>query len=225
MEHQPGTAWWPGWKEHTTVSMEACDMAIDAALVKKLRDACGAGMMDCKMALTEAQGDMDEALKILRKKGMATADKKSARATNAGLVDTYIHPGAQVGVLIEVNCETDFVARNEDFKAFVHDVAIHIAAASPLWVSRDDIPEEVKASEMEIYAAQAKTSGKPEAVLAKIAEGKLSKWYTEVALLEQPFVKDPEKTIEDLRREIIGKIGENIEIRRFARFRVGEGAA
>ncbi len=135
-------------------------MAIDASLVKKLRDACGAGMMDCKMALTEAQGDMDEALKILRKKGMATADKKSARATNAGLIDYYIHPGAQVGVLIEVNCETDFVARNDDFKGFVHDVAIHIAASSPLWVSRDDIPEDVKASEMEIYAAQAKTSGK-----------------------------------------------------------------
>lgn len=200
-------------------------MAIDASLVKKLRDACGAGMMDCKMALTEAQGDMEEALKILRKKGMATADKKSARATNAGLVDYYIHPGAQVGVLIEVNCETDFVARNDNFKGFVHDVAIHIAAAAPLWVSRDDIPEEVKASEMEIYTAQAKTSGKPEAVLAKIAEGKLSKWYTEVALLEQPFVKEPDKTIEDLRREIIGKIGENIEIRRFVRFRVGEGAA
>jgi elongation factor Ts len=200
-------------------------MAIDAALVKKLRDACGAGMMDCKMALTEAQGDMDEALKILRKKGMATADKKSARATNAGLIDYYIHPGAQVGVLIEVNCETDFVARNENFKGFVHDVAIHIAASSPLWVSREDIPEDVKASETEIYTAQAKTSGKPEAVLAKIAEGKLAKWFGEVALLEQPFVKDPDKTIEELRREIIAKIGENIEIRRFVRFRVGEGVA
>lgn len=200
-------------------------MAIDAALVKKLRDACGAGMMDCKMALTEAQGNMDEALKILRKKGMASADKKASRATNEGMIDYYIHPGAKVGVLIEVNCETDFVARNEDFKAFVHDVAIHIAAAAPLWVSRDEIPEEVKASEMEIYAAQAKTSGKPEAVLAKITEGKLNKWYTEVVLLEQPFVKDPEKTIEDLRRAIIAKIGENIEIRRFARFRVGDGVA
>jgi elongation factor Ts len=200
-------------------------MAIDASLVKKLRDACGAGMMDCKMALTEAQGDMDEALKVLRKKGMATADKKSARATNAGLIDYYIHPGAQIGVLLEVNCETDFVARNEDFKGFVHDVAIHIAAASPLWVSREDIPEDVKASEMEIYSAQAKTSGKPEAVIAKIAEGKLTKWFGDVALLEQSFVKDPDKTIEDLRREIIAKIGENIEIRRFVRFKVGEGVA
>jgi len=205
--------------------MEANDMAVDAGLVKKLRDACGAGMMDCKMALVEAEGDMDEALKILRKKGMASADKKASRAANEGMIDYYIHPGAKVGVLIEVNCETDFVARNVDFKAFVHDVAMHIAAASPLWVSREDVPEETKAAEVEIYAAQAKASGKPEAVLVKIAEGKLNKWYGEVALLEQPFVKDPDKTIEDLRREIIAKIGENIEIRRFARFRVGDGVA
>lgn len=200
-------------------------MSVDAGLVKKLRDACGAGIMDCKMALTEAEGDMDEALKILRKKGMASADKKSSRAVNEGMVDYYIHPGAKVGVLIEVNCETDFVARNDDFKAFAHDVAMHIAAASPLWVSREDIPEDTKAAEMEIYSAQAKASGKPEAVIGKIAEGKLNKWYADVALLEQPFVKDPDKTIEDLRREIIGKIGENIEIRRFARFRVGDGVA
>lgn len=200
-------------------------MSVDAALVKKLRDACGAGIMDCKMALNEAQGDMDEALKILRKKGMATADKKSARATNEGIVDYYIHPGAKVGVLVEVDCETDFVARNEDFKAFVHDVAMHIAAASPVWVTRDDIPEEAKATEMEIYAAQAKASGKPEAVIEKIAEGKLNKWFTEVVLMEQPFVKDPDRSIEELRREIIAKIGENIEVRRFARFRVGDGVA
>ncbi len=171
-------------------------MNVDAGLVKKLRDACGAGIMDCKMALTEAQGDMDEAIKILRKKGMATADKKSARATNEGMVDYYIHPGAKVGVLIEVNCETDFVARNEDFKAFVHDVAMHIAAASPAWVSREDIPEDTKAAEIEIYSAQAKQSGKPEAVIAKIAEGKLAKWYSTVVLLEQEFVKDSEKTID-----------------------------
>jgi elongation factor Ts len=205
--------------------MEANDMSVDAGLVKKLRDACGAGIMDCKMALTEAEGDMDEALKILRKKGMASADKKSARAVNEGMIDYYIHPGAKVGVLVEVNCETDFVARNDDFKAFVHDVAMHIAAASPLWVSREDIPEDTKAAEMEIYSAQAKASGKPEAVISKIAEGKLNKWYADVALLEQPFVKDPDKTIEHLRREIVGKIGENIEIRRFARFRVGDGVA
>jgi elongation factor Ts len=200
-------------------------MDIDAGLVKKLREACGAGVMDCKMALTEAQGDMDEAIKLLRKKGMATADKKSAREANEGMIDAYIHPGSKVGVLVEVNCETDFVARNEDFKAFVHDIAMHIAAASPAWVSREDIPEEIIAAELEIYAAQAKQTGKPEAVIQKIAEGKLTKWYSTVVLLEQEFVKDPEKTVDDLRREFIGKIGENIEIRRFARFRMGDEVA
>jgi len=200
-------------------------MSIDAGQVKRLRDACGAGIMDCKMALTEAQGDVEEAVKILRKKGMASADKKSSRATNEGMVDYYIHPGAKVGVLIEVNCETDFVARNEDFRAFVHDVAMHIAAASPAWVSREDIPEEAKATEIEIYSAQARQSGKPDAVIEKIAEGKLNKWFSELVLLEQPFVKDPEKTVDDLRRALVGKIGENIEIRRFARFRVGDEVA
>jgi elongation factor Ts len=200
-------------------------MNIDAGLVKQLREACGAGMMDCKMALTEAQGDMEEALKLLRKKGMASADKKASRATNEGIVDCYIHPGSKVGVLVEVNCETDFVARNEEFLAFVHDVAMHIAAASPTWVSREDIPQAMLDSELEIYLAQAKSSGKPEAVVQKIAEGKLSKWYGEVVLLEQEFVKDPEKTIDALRRELVGKIGENIEIRRFARFRVGDEVA
>jgi elongation factor Ts len=200
-------------------------MSVDAGLVKKVRDACGAGIMDCKIALTEAQGDFDEAIKILRKKGMATADKKASRATNEGMIDYYIHPGAKVGVLLEVNCETDFVARNEEFKAFVHDVAMHIAAASPAWVSREDIPEEAKAAEIEIYSAQAKSSGKPEAVIQKIAEGKLNKWFSDVVLLEQPFVKEPDKTIDDLRRELIGKIRENIEIRRFARFRVGDEVA
>jgi len=200
-------------------------MSVDAGEVKKLRDACGAGIMDCKIALTEAQGDVDEAIKILRKKGMATADKKSSRATNEGMVDCYIHPGAKVGVLVEVNCETDFVARNEDFRTFVHDVAMHIAAASPAWVSREDISEAAKATEIEIYSAQASQSGKPEAVVEKIVEGKLSKWYSGVVLLEQPFVKEPEKTIDDLRRELIARIGENIEIRRFARFRVGDEVA
>ena len=200
-------------------------MDIDAGMVKKLREACGAGIMDCKIALNEAQGDMDEAIKILRKKGMATADKKAARAANDGVVDYYIHPGAKVGVLVEVNCETDFVSRTDDFKAFVHDVAMHIAAASPAWVSRDDIPEAVKAAELEIYMAQAKASGKPEAVVQKIADGKLEKWYSTVALLEQEFVKEPGKTIDELRRELVGKVGENVEIRRFARFRVGDEVA
>ena len=198
---------------------------IDAATVKKLRDACGAGMMDCKMALTEAQGDMEEALKLLRKKGMASADKKASRKANEGVVESYIHPGAKVGVLLEVNCETDFVARGDVFKTFAHDVAMHIAAASPAWVSREDVPQAAVDTEIEIYSAQAKTSGKPEAVIQKIAEGKLSKWYSEVVLLEQPFVKDPDKTIDDLRRELVGKIGENVEISRFARFRVGDEVA
>jgi len=200
-------------------------MEIDAALVKKLREMCGAGVMDCKMALQEAQGDMEEALKILRKKGMATAEKKAARATNEGVVDAYIHPGSKIGVLVEVDCETDFVARNDEFKAFVHDLAMHIAAASPRWVRREDVPEDVKNSELEVYMAQARQSGKPEAVVQKIAEGKLNKWFQSVVLLEQEFVKDPEKTIEDLRREMVAKVGENIEIRRFARFRVGEEAS
>jgi elongation factor Ts len=200
-------------------------MNIDAALVKKLRDACGAGMMDCKRALTEAEGDFDEAVKLLRKKGMASADKKASRAANEGMVDSYIHQGAKVGVLVEVNCETDFVARNPDFQAFVHDVAVHIAAASPAYVSREDVPEEVKAGEIEIYSAQAKASGKPDNVIEKIAEGKLTKWYSETCLLDQPFVKDPDKTIDELRRELVGKIGENIEIKRFCRFRVGDEVA
>jgi len=200
-------------------------MSVDAGLVKKLRDACGAGIMECKAALAETQGDMEEALKLLRKKGMASAEKRAGRAANEGIVDYYIHPGAKVGVLLEVNCETDFVARNEEFLAFAHDVAMHIAAVSPIWVSRDDIPEDIKAAELEIYAEQAKASGKPENVVQKIAEGKLGKWYSQVVLLEQEFVKDPEKTIDDLRRALIGKIGENIEIRRFARFRVGDEEA
>jgi len=197
-------------------------MAIDAKTVKELRELCGAGMMDCKRALEEAAGSMEEAVKILRTKGMASADKKASRAANEGLVHAYIHPGARVGVLLEVNCETDFVARNELFVAFVHDVAMHIAAATPRWVRREEIPEDELSKEMEIYMAQARETGKPEQVLAKIAEGKLNKWYEQVVLLEQPFVKEPEKTIETLRRELVGRIGENIEIARFARFKVGE---
>ncbi len=197
-------------------------MTIDAKMVKDLRDMCGAGMMDCKRALEEAGGNVEEAVKILRTKGMATADKKASRAANEGLVHAYIHPGARVGVLVEVNCETDFVARNEFFVAFVHDVAMQIAASSPRWVRREDIPQDELAPELEIYKAQARETGKPENVLAKIAEGKLAKWYEQVVLLEQPFVKEPEKTVETLRRELVGRIGENIEIARFARFRVGE---
>jgi elongation factor Ts len=191
-------------------------------MVKELREKCGAGMMDCKRALEETGGDIDEAVTLLRKKGMAAADKKSARAANEGLVDSYIHGGGKIGVMVEVNCETDFVARNEEFRAFVHDVAMHIAAASPAYVSREDIAEDVVAAELEIYAAQARETGKPDNVLTKIAEGKLNKWYEQVVLLEQPFVKDPEKTIDALRRELVAKVGENIEVRRFSRFQLGE---
>ena len=197
-------------------------MSISAALVKDLREKCGAGMMDCKRALEETNGDLDEAVKLLRMKGMAAADKKSARAAEEGLVESYIHGGGKIGVLVEVNCETDFVARNEEFRTFVHDVAMHIAASGPSYVSREQIPEAMVAAELEIYTAQARETGKPETVLAKIAEGKLNKWYEQVTLLEQPFVKDPDKTIDVLRRELVTKVGENIEVRRFARFRLGE---
>jgi elongation factor Ts len=180
-------------------------------------------MMDCKRALEETGGDLDAAMTLLRKKGMAAADKKSARTANEGLVDSYIHGGGKIGVMVEVNCETDFVARNDEFRAFVHDVAMHIAAASPSYVSREDVPEDVVAAEMDIYTAQARETGKPENVLVRIAEGKLNKWYEQITLLEQPFVKVPEKTIDELRRELVAKIGENVEIRRFARFQLGEG--
>ena len=197
-------------------------MAVNAQQVKELREKTGAGMMDCKRALQETDGDMEEGIKLLRKKGMASADKKASRAANEGLVDSYIHMGGKIGVMVEVNCETDFVARNEEFRTFVHDVAMHIAASSPRWVSRDEVPEDVVASEMEIYTEQARATGKPDNVLAKIAEGKLNKWYETVILLEQRFVKDPDKTIDDLRRELVGKIGENVEVRRFVRFQLGD---
>ncbi len=198
-------------------------MSISAATVKELREKCGAGMMDCKRALEETGGDIDEAVTLLRKKGMAAADKKASRVANEGLVDSYIHAGGTIGVLVEVNCETDFVARNEEFRTFVHDVAMHIAAASPTYVNREDVPEDVMAAEREIYVAQARETGKPDNVLTKIAEGKLNKWYEQVVLLEQPFVKDPEKTIDTLRRELVARVGENIEVRRFSRFQLGEG--
>jgi elongation factor Ts len=197
-------------------------MSISAALVKELRDKCGAGMMDCKRALEETNGDLDEAVKLLRKKGMASADKKAARVANEGLVDAYIHMGGKIGVLVEINCETDFVARNEAFKTFMHDVAMQIAASSPRYVDRDEIPQAVLDAELEIYTEQAKQSGKPEQVWAKIAEGKLHKWFETVVLLEQPFVKQPDKTIDELRRELVAQIGENVEVRRFARFQLGE---
>ena len=200
-------------------------MAISAQVVKELREKCGAGMMDCKRALEETGGDIDEAVTLLRKKGMASADKKASRAANEGLVDSYIHMGGKIGVMVEVNCETDFVARTDEFGAFVHDVAMHVAASSPRYVQREDVPADVVAAEMDIYMDQARATGKPEQVVVKIAEGKLNKWYESVVLLDQPFVKEPDKTVDQLRRELVAKIGENVEVRRFARFQLGEDLA
>jgi elongation factor Ts len=192
---------------------------ITAQMVNDLRTATGAGLLDCKKALTEAKGNIEEAVTILRKKGAASAAKKADRATKEGLVESYIHVGGKVGVLIEVNCETDFVARNDDFKAFVKDLCLQIAAANPAVVSRDQVPEADLAKEREIAAAQ--VQGKPPAAVQKIVEGKLEKYYSTVCLLDQPFVKLPEKTIKDILTEKIAKIGENIQIRRFVRFQLG----
>ncbi|HAR42561.1 MAG TPA: elongation factor Ts [Bdellovibrionales bacterium] len=198
-------------------------MEISAALVKDLREKTGAGMMDCKRALAETSGDFEKAIDYLRKKGIANAAKKSGRATKEGAVYSYIHGEGKVGVMVEVNCETDFVARTEQFKQFVKDVSMHIAAASPTWVRSDEVPAEVLAKEKEIAIAQMQNSGKPAAMLEKIAEGKLKKFYEENCLLNQAFVKDPSKTIEQLLKETIATLGENMSIRRFARFALGQG--
>jgi elongation factor Ts len=198
-------------------------MEISAGLVKELREKTGAGLMDCKRALTEAVGDFAKAEDWLRQKGLAAAAKKSSRAATEGAVGSYVHLGGKIGVLVEVNCETDFVARNEVFQAFVKDVAMQIAAAGPLYLRREDVPPELAAKEREVYEAQLKEQGKPEKVWAKITEGKLDKFYKDICLLEQPFIKDPDKTITELQTEVIAKIGENIQIRRFARYQVGDG--
>jgi|UniRef100_UPI00404B7FAC elongation factor Ts len=192
---------------------------ITAKMVNDLRVATGAGLLDCKKALTEANGNIEEASTILRKKGAASAAKKADRDTKEGLIESYIHVGGKVGVLIEVNCETDFVARNEDFKAFVKDLCLQIAAASPRVVTREEMPEDEVAKEREIAMAQ--VAGKPPAAVQKIVEGKLEKYYSTVVLLDQPFVKQPEKTIKEMLTERITKIGENIQIRRFVRFQLG----
>ncbi|MHB1325091.1 MAG: translation elongation factor Ts [Thermoleophilia bacterium] len=197
-------------------------MAVSAKEVKELRETTGAGMMDCKKALSECSGNMEDAVKLLRTKGLAAAAKRSGRAANEGLVDSYIHAGGKIGVLVEVNSETDFVARNDDFKAFVHDVAMHIAAAAPKYISRDQVPAEVIEAELSIYQEQAKATGKPENILEKIATGKLDKYFEQICLLEQPFVKDDKLTVEQLLGELVGKIGENIGIRRFVRFELGK---
>ncbi|MDQ8184176.1 translation elongation factor Ts [Pelagicoccus sp. SDUM812002] len=193
---------------------------ISAKLVGELRGQTGAGLMDCKKALTEANGDLDAAATILRKKGIASADKKSGRATSEGLIDSYIHLGGKVGVLIEVNCETDFVAKNDDFKTFVKDVSLHIAALNPVCVSREEVPADLVEKEREVAASQAE--GKPAAAVQKIIEGKLNKYYSTVCLLDQPFVKDDSKTVQDVLTEQISKLGENMKIRRFVRYQIGE---
>src|SRR5437899_2536089 len=198
-------------------------MQIDPKTVKELRDRTNTGMMDCKRALTEANGDLAKAEVILRTKGIASASKKASRVTKEGIVASYIHLQGKVGVLVEVNCETDFVAKNENFRAFVKDITLHIAAAHPLYVSRNDVPGALIEAEREIYKAQVK--GKPEAVAEKIVEGKLDKFYSTVCLLEQGFIKNPDVTIKDLLNAKISDLGENIIIRRFVRYLVGEALA
>jgi len=198
-------------------------MEITAGSVKDLREKTGAGMMDCKSALIEAKGDMEGAIVVLRKKGLASAQKKASRIAAEGMIGHYIHAGGKIGVLVEVNCETDFAARSADFQALVKDLAMHIAAQNPLYVRRDDVPAEELKKEKEIYKDQARASGKPEHIIDKIADGKLESYYQMACLYDQPFVKDPNVTVEQLINNAVGKIGENIRVRRFARFKTGEG--
>src|SRR6201987_5612638 len=195
---------------------------ISAAQVKDLREKTGAPMMDCKQALTEAKGDMEQAVVILRKKGVSVAAKKAARVTSEGSVASYIHAGGKIGVLVEVNCESDFVARTDDFKDLIKDIAMHIAAADPKFVRKEDVTPEAFEKEKEIYRAQAAATGKPAPVVEKIVEGKMSKFYEEVCLLDQPFVKEPGISVHQLIASKVGKLGENISVRRFARFKVGD---
>jgi elongation factor Ts len=204
---------------------EQLAMEITAQMVRELRERTGAGMMDCKKALSEAAGNIESAIDVLRTRGVAKAAQKVGRATSEGVVGTYIHAGGKVGVLVEINCETDFVARTDDFQSLVRDVALHIAAADPRFVRREEVTPEVLEREKAIYREQALASGKPANVVDRIVDGKVEKFYGESVLLDQPFVKDPEKTINQLVTERIAKVGENIQIRRFARFKVGEGEA
>jgi len=200
---------------------------VTPAAIKALREKTGAGMMECKRALTEAEGQEEKAIEILRKHGLATATKKSGRIAAEGLVNSYIHAGGKIGVLLEVNCETDFVARSEEFRTFVHDLAMHITAAEPRFVGKEDVPADVLDKEREIALEQArldpKNAGKPQQVLEKIVEGRLSKFYQETCLMEQPFVKDQNITVGDLVSQMISKTGENVRLRRFTRYKMGEG--
>ena len=195
---------------------------ISATLVKQLREKTGAGMMDCKQALVECDADMDKAVDFLRKKGLASAQKRAGRAMTQGTVQSYIHMGGKLGVMVEVNCETDFVAKNEDFLDFAKNIAMHIAATSPLGIRAEDVSQEIINREKDIYQGQALEMGKPENVVPKIVEGKMNKFFKDNCLLNQPYVRNPELSVEDLLNELIGKIGENISIRRFVRFQTGE---
>ena len=198
-------------------------MEITASQVKELRERSGAPMMECKSALQEARGDLEAAHRILRQRGQATAAKRSAKATSEGVVGSYIHGGGRIGVLIEVNCETDFVARTDDFQSLVKDLAMHIAASDPRFIDRNEVTEQVMAEEREIYKQQAKASGKPDAVVDKIVAGKMEKFYQEFCLMEQPFVRDPNTSVKDVMHAVIAKTGENIRVRRFVRFVLGQG--
>ena len=195
---------------------------ISATAVKELREISGAGMMDCKKALSEASGNLDKAMDILRKSGIAKAQKKSGRSTKEGMIYSYIHPGSKLGVLIEINCETDFVAKTDDFTNLSKDLAMHIAASAPISVKREDISLDVLKRERDIYSEQARQSGKPENIIDKMIEGRINKFYQENVLLEQAFVKDPDKTVQDIITDVIAKLGENIVVSRFVRFQLGE---
>jgi len=200
----------------------ATAMAITAEMVKKLRDATGAGMMECKKALVEAKGDMDEAVTILRKQGLAQATRRAGRSTNEGLIGHYIHMGGKIGVLVEVNCESDFVARTDDFQNLTREIAMHIAAASPQYVRREDVPADVLERERAIYRSQMEGQNKPANVIDRIVEGKLNSFYEQVCLLDQPSIRDPKVTIGQIVQQAIAKMGENIAVPRFARFKLGE---
>lgn len=198
-------------------------MSISATMVKELRTKTGAGILDCRKALAENGGDVEKAIDWLRAKGAASAAKKASRAATEGIVNSYIHAGGKLGVLVEVNCETDFVARGEEFQSFVHDISMHIAASNPGWVSREDVPQDVLDREKKVFIQQAVEAGKPEHIAEKMVEGKLKKFFKENCLFEQPFVKDEDKTVEQLQTEFVATSGENVRVRRFVRWELGEG--